>query len=230
MATLRRPKRLRRVPAKFLDERAGRSPETKPKLFKCVRIGNSYRAATTTPKRKRLRLSVHKRAGRRSNLSDVKYPVHSILGHEVSEDGVTRFRLKWSPPHEEETMEPMESFHHLPRLIQKYKLREEAKFYRRIRTSRTINVGEAKFQFPKIKSKVESKLKHKAESYIPDGSERLKKIFEEVEAGNGITLWLVQFEGFSDAHFINKHRISYYFPVEACLYINECAKFLAKKA
>jgi hypothetical protein len=57
------------------------------------------------------------------------------------------------------------------------------------------------------------------------GYEIVSKILEEVDVGRGVKLWLVQFRGFQDAHLVNKQRIVYYFPVNACLYVHECALF-----
>jgi hypothetical protein len=147
----------------------------------------------------------------------------------VTSDGITKFKLKWCPTpvaedETEETYEPIETIQHLPLLMKKYQMREELKFRRRLKKGVKANIS-VRFQFPKIKTCLALKLKHPAESYIPQGCEKIEKILEEIETDTGVVLWLVKFEGMEIAHFVNKQRILYYFPLFSCLYINECSKF-----
>jgi len=223
MVGLRRPKRLRRLPLKLRDETNAKSLSP-PKKFKCVRVGNSFRGLVRSPRRHRGPTKCKKVVV----VSQCKYPVERILTHTVEDDGVTRFRMKWCPPDDDESMEPIETIHHLPILVQKYLLREKAKFLQRFRKSKLVSKEVVPFQFPKLKKNIEAKLKHPAESYIPIGSETVSKILEEVEVGRGVTLWLVQFLGFDTPHLVNKQRIVYYFPLKACLYVHECVIFREK--
>lgn len=195
-------------------------------IFKSVRVLNSYRGKLVTPRRKNKRTFVDRRtpATVKSHDGLCKYPVKRIMRHGINADGVTMFKLQWCPPDEGTSFEPIKNIEHLPLLILKYQKSEELKF-RRIIKSRGLQSGSVSFQFPKIHSSFEVKLGHPAESYIPQGSEIISKILEEIEVDNGMKLWLVQFRGHSDAHFVNMQRIVYYFPLRAALYLNECSIF-----
>jgi len=225
---LRRLKRQRRLPLKLREDTASneRSHVSRPSpyRFKAVRVGRSFRAQVT-PRKAKNAFNAAKKLSRSS--SSCKYPVLRILKHSVTNDAETKFTLLWAPPDEEETMEPIENIHESPLMVKKYILREEIKFRRRLRSS-GVNSG-TPFQFPRMKTSISNKLNHPAESYIPIGCEKIEKILEEIDVGRGIKLWLVKFIGMEDAHFVNRQRIIYYFPLHACLYVHECQVFLKKK-
>ena len=222
MVNIRRPKRVRRLPAKL---REGPCTQVGKKTFKCVHWGNSYRAMVTTPKRNCTPTKNRKARVSSITVSKCKYPVDTIVSHNVSKDGVTKFLLKWSPPASEETLEPIEHICHLPILIKKYQLKEQLKFNKRCRARGLKMEDMPSFQFPKLKRDRDAKLKHPAESYTPIGSETLSKILEEIELKSGQKLWLVKFRGIDEAHFVNKQRIVYYFPIQAACYVSECLAF-----
>jgi len=219
---IRRLKRQRRLPLKLRDDNA--SHERTGVCFKAVRVGQSFRAKVT-PRKGRTRFDSDKIRSR--GTSSCKYPVLRIQKHNVTKEGVTKFQLLWAPPDDEVTMEPIENIHESPLMVKKYILREEMKFRRRLRSS-GVTSG-TPFQFPRMKTSISNKLNHPAESYIPIGCEKVEKILEEIDVGRGIKLWLVKFISFEDAHFVNRQRIIYYFPLHACLYVHECQVFLKKK-
>lgn len=223
-----RPKRHRKLPLK-LRENVSTPKSANKIIFQSVRVRNSYRGKLVTPGRKK-RIFVHSRAQATVNShdGDRKYPVKRIMRHGINEDGVAMFKLQWCPPDEGTSFEPIQNIEHLPLLILKYQKSEELKFWRRLKNKRVGNgFATRPFQFPKIHESFEIKLKHPAESYIPDGSESLGKIWEEIDVENGVKLWLVQFRGHADAHFVNMQRIVYYFPLRAALFLNECSIFNA---
>jgi hypothetical protein len=137
---------------------------------------------------------------------------------------VTKFKILWAPPDEGIGWEPIENIRESPLLIKKYQMREEMKFRKRLRQN-NVNDASVPFQFPKVKNTLSNKWKHAAESYVPLGTEKVSRIFEEINVDRGIKLWLVQFDGFPDSHFVNRERIVYYFPLNACLFVNECAMY-----
>jgi hypothetical protein len=156
--------------------------------------------------------------------SGCKYPVKKIITHTLTTKGVTKFRVHWAPPDEGVTMEPIECLRDTPLLIKKYVLREAVKFRQRLR-QQSLDENSVPFQFPKMKPYLANKLRHPAESYIPVGTEKIYRILEEIEVARGVKLWNVKFYGMDESHFINKERIVYYFPLNACLFVNECFKF-----
>lgn len=215
---LRRAKRVRRLPLKYRDVGAERSPSNKDKVtFKCVRVGHSFRAKATPRRRSGKAHRVH--CSPAISLA-CRYPVLKILRHAVSKAGVTKFLLQWAPPDDEQTLEPIENIHESPLMVKKYVLGEEMKFRRRLKVNGVK--PDTNFQFPKLNSTISNKLNHPAESYIPGGFEKVSKILEEIDGGRGVKLWLVQFQGFEETHFVNKQRIVYYFPLNACLYVHDC--------
>lgn len=225
---MRRPTRNRRLPLRLRDNATTPKNGTKF-IFQSVRVRNSYRGKLVTPGRKK-RVFAHTRAPPTvsSHDGECKYPVKCIMRHGINEDGVTMFKLKWSPPDEGTSFEPIESIEHLPLLILKYQKSEELKFWRKCKNAPVGTVCPSRpFQFPKIHDSFETKLHHPAESYVPDGSETIHKILEEIDVENDVKLWLVQFRGHADAHFVNMQRIVYYFPLRAALFLNECTTFSA---
>jgi hypothetical protein len=228
----RRSKRVRRPPEKLLDYKV---PETIN--FKCVRVGANYIPKPTPPAARRRRPGTPvlrtpakrppvQTARLRRSVFGCKYPVKNILTHTVTKSGTTKFRIAWAKPYEGRmTLEPIECLRESPLLIKKYQMREEVKFRRRLRSS-GVDDSSVPFQFPKIKTCISNKMKHPAESYIPHGSEKVLRILEEIVVpNNGVHLWDVQFRGFDCSHLVNKQRIVYYFPLNACLFVNECITY-----
>lgn len=217
-----RPKRTTRAPAKFKEYSVPLLRNSRVAVRSCSRLKPPSRL------KRNAKTVLSPAVGSRKNVArvvGVRYPVERIITHKVTKWGVTKFKLKWSPPDEGLTYEAIENIAHLPLMIKKYQMREEMKLRNRMRNGGSCQ-NVVKFQFPKISQSLELKLRHPAESYAPLGTEKVLKILEEIKVDKGIVLWLVQFEGLEVPHFVNKQRIIYYFPLISALYVHECAMFL----
>lgn len=226
---VRRPKRTCRVPAKFRDSSTpvGRINNL---YNRSKRFNGSYSVRCRTPRNKTLvarrspKRRIRKPAPACIGGSGHKYPVDRVLKHSVTKFGFTKFRVKWLPPHEGSSWEPIENLQEVPLLIQKYVKVKELQFRARLR-KQLLEASVVPFQFPKIPKSFEGKLRVPGESYIPHGAEVLEKVWEEIDVEKGRKLWLVQFRGFENLHHVNKERIVYYFPLLSCLFVNECSLF-----
>jgi hypothetical protein len=151
-------------------------------------------------------------------LSETLFGVNKVIRHKVNCLGKAQFLVEWSDG-SKPSWEPLECLTDSPYLVKAYEDKARHEF-----SGRNDALHHTKFQHRAIPKKILLKMNHPIESYQLRGNEELVKIMGEIETKGkkGIKLWSVLFKNEPYAHYVSKEKISYYFPVYACMFMNEC--------
>lgn len=149
-----------------------------------------------------------------------QYAIEAILSHRLNKDTlITEFRVKWVG-YKETNWEPLDNVYDSPKLIEGMQVKKFAEYSKSVKgLAVDPEVLSAAERFPVLDKTITAKFKDPIE-FVPSGSEKLHWIISEMLSEKETLLWKVLFKhNLSAPFFVRKAVVSYYWPLEASLFL-----------
>lgn len=170
-----------------------------------------------------------KERGTKRKNEDHEYEVQNILASRInSENLLAEFRVRWTGyTIGESTWEPLDSLYKLPILIKDFVDKEKKSLARRIKDHAPKEITDGMSPFKPIPEAEANKFLGPG-IFLPVGDEELVQIQGETMSTEGHFLWTVVFKEDMQPCLVRKQVVCYYWPFEACMYMNRQVEMAQK--
>jgi hypothetical protein len=146
-----------------------------------------------------------------------------ILSHRINPTTfIAEFRVKWEKYDDpkDQTWEPIDHIYAYVNLILEYREKKGAELAKTVRDNKMSAEAAATIPtFPVLDHAMVSKFKDPIE-FIPNACEKIHYVISEMLSESGNLLWKVLFKSnLSSPRFIRKAIVTYYWPLEAALFV-----------